>query len=77
MSNTISSIRESFDKEIRIFERYLNDLSKSISHLDKQVKDLETYVNEGGALDIPSRPVENSTARTIGIVDTPETREAV
>lgn len=76
MDNKIGSIRESFSLEVRTFERYLNDIHKSIVQLNEQIKDLETYINSGGSLDIPSRAIENSTARTIGMIDTPEIREA-
>lgn len=75
MDRKISSIQHSFDKEIRIFERYLNDIHKSIGKLNKQAKDLEKYIDSGGSLDIPSRPVKNSTAMTMGMVDSPEMRE--
>lgn len=76
MKNIVSSIRDSFNSEIRTFERYINDIQKSIGQLNKQVKEMETYIHNGGSLEIPSRPVKDSTtAMTIGVVDTPEIRE--
>jgi len=74
---TIASIQESFNKEIRIFERYLKDIHRSILELNKQVKELESYVENGGSLNFPSQAIENSTARTVGMIDTPDVRRAV
>jgi hypothetical protein len=77
MNNSISTIKESFNREIRTFERYSNDIHKSLLMLEEQRKELEDYVNGGGSLNFPSRPVENSTAFTVGMFDTPEIREVM
>ncbi|AZI26676.1 hypothetical protein EA772_15485 [Pedobacter sp. G11] len=42
------------------------DIHKNIAELNKQVKNLVKYFDGGGSLDIPSRPVENSTAMSLG-----------